>query len=71
MKYLIVVPDGSADDPIDSLGGRTPLEAADLSTIDMLASKGERGFVKLCLMESVREAIRQIFPLWDTIRGNI
>ena len=28
MKYLIVVPDGSADDPIASLGGRTPLEAA-------------------------------------------
>ena len=46
MKYLIVVPDGSADDPIDSLGGRTPLEAADLSTIDMLASKGEIGFCK-------------------------
>lgn len=43
MKYLIVVPDGSADEPIDALGGRTPLEAADLSCIDYLASRGEIG----------------------------
>ena len=41
MKYLIVIPDGSADDPIDSLGGKTPLEAADIPVMDMLASKGE------------------------------
>ena len=46
MKYLIVVPDGSADDPIDSLGGKTPLEAASLPTMDMLASKGEIGTVR-------------------------
>lgn len=46
MKYLIVVPDGSADDPIDSLGGKTPLEAADIPTMDMLASKGEIGTVR-------------------------
>lgn len=46
MKYLIVVPDGSADDPIDSLGGKTPLEAANIPTMDMLASKGEIGTVR-------------------------
>lgn len=46
MKYLIVVPDGSADDPIDSLGGKTPLEAANLPTMDMLASKGKIGTVR-------------------------
>lgn len=40
MKFLIVVPDGSADDPIDSLGGRTPLEAACLPCIDGLAQRG-------------------------------
>ena len=46
MKYLIVVPDGSADDPIDSLGGKTPLEAAALPNIDALAARGEIGFCK-------------------------
>lgn len=46
MKYLIVIPDGSADNPIPSLGGMTPLEAADIPTIDMLASKGEIGTVR-------------------------
>lgn len=43
MKYLIVVPDGSADNPIDSLGGKTPLEAAELPCMDSLASRGEIG----------------------------
>ena len=43
MKYLIVVPDGSADNPIDSLGGKTPLEAADLPSINGLAARGEVG----------------------------
>ena len=43
MKYLIVVPDGSADNPIESLGGKTPLEAAELPCIDSLASRGEIG----------------------------
>ena len=43
MKYLIAVPDGAADDPIPSLGGRTPLEVANLPTLDELASKGEVG----------------------------
>src|SRR5260370_1010421 len=28
MKYAIVIPDGCADEPQDSLGGRTPLQAA-------------------------------------------
>ena len=46
MKYLIVIPDGSADNPIPSLGGMTPLEAADIPTMDMLASKGEIGTVR-------------------------
>ena len=46
MKYLIVVPDGSADNPIESLGGKTPLEAAELPCIDSLAARGEIGTVK-------------------------
>lgn len=43
MKYLIAVPDGAGDDPIDSLGGKTPLEVANLPCINELASKGEIG----------------------------
>lgn len=46
MKYLIVVPDGSADNPVESLGGKTPLEAADLPCINGLAAKGEIGSVR-------------------------
>ena len=46
MKYLIVVPDGSADNPVESLGGKTPLEAADIPCINGLAAKGEIGSVR-------------------------
>ncbi len=28
MKYAIIIPDGCADEPQDSLGGKTPLQAA-------------------------------------------
>ena len=40
MKYVIVIPDGCADEPIDSLGGKTPLQAADLPAMDDLARRG-------------------------------
>lgn len=40
MKYAIVIPDGCADEPLASLGGRTPLQAADLPAIDALARRG-------------------------------
>ena len=43
MKYLIVIPDGAGDDPIPALGGKTPLEVANLPMLDELASKGEVG----------------------------
>ncbi len=40
MKYAIVIPDGCADEPIDALDGQTPLQAANLPTIDSLAKIG-------------------------------
>jgi len=43
MKYVVCVPDGCADEPVDELGGRTPLEAADLPTFAALARRGEVG----------------------------
>lgn len=46
MKYLIVVPDGAGDDPVQALEGKTPLEVADIPMINELASKGKVGTVK-------------------------
>lgn len=46
MKYVVIVPDGAADYPIESLGGRTPLEAADTPNMDKLATEGIVGRVK-------------------------
>ena len=43
MKYVVCVPDGCADEPIDALGGRTPLEAASMPTLAALAARGEVG----------------------------
>ena len=43
MKYVVCVPDGCADEPVDELDGRTPLEAADLPTLTALAARGEVG----------------------------
>jgi 2,3-bisphosphoglycerate-independent phosphoglycerate mutase len=43
VKYVICVPDGCADEPLDALGGRTPLEVASTPTLDRLAARGEVG----------------------------
>ena len=40
MKYVIVIPDGCADEPIQDLGGMTPLQAAELPAMDALAKSG-------------------------------
>ena len=46
MKYVIVLPDGAADDPLDQLDGRTPLEAAETPNIDWIAMNGRQGRVR-------------------------
>ncbi len=43
MKYVVCVPDGCADEPLDELGGRTPLEVADTPVLDSLAARGVVG----------------------------
>jgi 2,3-bisphosphoglycerate-independent phosphoglycerate mutase len=40
MKYAIVIPDGAADEPQETLGGRTPLEAANTPNMDRVAAAG-------------------------------
>ncbi len=44
-KILYVVLDGLGDRPVASLGGKTPLEAADTPCLDELAQKGETGLM--------------------------
>ena len=34
MKYVIFIPDGSSDLPIDELDGKTPLQVAETPNID-------------------------------------
>ncbi|MBI5886071.1 MAG: cofactor-independent phosphoglycerate mutase [Deltaproteobacteria bacterium] len=43
MKYIILIGDGMADNPIDSLGGKTPLEFASTPNLDSLAGSGRFG----------------------------
>ena len=43
MKYIIILGDGMADEPIKQLGNKTPLEYATTKTLDELAKKSEIG----------------------------
>jgi len=43
MKYVIIIPDGGADKPLDELDGLTPFEAADTPNLDRLAKSGRIG----------------------------
>lgn len=46
MKYVIILTDGCADLPIDSLGGLTPLEKSNTPNMDYFASNGSLFLVK-------------------------
>src|SRR5262249_32079566 len=43
MKYAIIIPDGCADEPQESLGGKTPLKAADKPGMNSIAQTGVVG----------------------------
>jgi 2,3-bisphosphoglycerate-independent phosphoglycerate mutase len=43
MKYLIILADGAADEPIEALHGKTPMQAANTPNIDRLAREGALG----------------------------
>lgn len=45
MKYLVVIGDGMADEPLPELGGRTPLEYARTPVLDRLALEGSTGLL--------------------------
>jgi len=46
MKYLILVGDGMADEPLEELGGLTPLEQARIPHMDHLARSGVTGLAE-------------------------
>ena len=46
MKYIVILGDGMADEPLEQLGGKTPLEAAETPLMDALAGMGEMGLAK-------------------------
>ena len=45
MKYLVLIPDGMADEKIEALGGRTPMQAANKPMMDRLAATATVGTV--------------------------
>ncbi|MBF0619063.1 MAG: cofactor-independent phosphoglycerate mutase [Candidatus Omnitrophica bacterium] len=47
MKYITLVPDGVADEPLKELGGRTPLEAAHTPNMDAMVQKGLSALVRI------------------------
>lgn len=43
MKYAIILPDGAADEPVESLGQQTPLAVARTPNLDWITSHGQVG----------------------------
>ena len=48
MKYILIIGDGMADDPVEALGGKTPLQASRIPTIHKMAAKGLVGHTINC-----------------------
>lgn len=46
MKYVVLLGDGMADEPMEELGGKTPLEAARTPNMDALAARGTLGMAE-------------------------
>lgn len=44
-KYVLIVPDGAADNPLEIFGGKTVIEAAETPNIDKIAIEGRQGLV--------------------------
>ena len=45
-KYVIIVPDGAADEPIEQFGNKTALEAAHKPNMDAISVMGKQGIVR-------------------------
>lgn len=76
MKGVLVIIDGMADLPNSQLGGKTPLEAANMPNADFLAARGEMGYmypVKPGFIPESDEAVVSIFgnELISSTRGQL
>jgi 2,3-bisphosphoglycerate-independent phosphoglycerate mutase len=45
-KYVIIVPDGAADEPLEQFGNKTVLEAAETPNMDKVSKRGRLGLVR-------------------------
>ena len=45
-KYVVIIPDGAADEPIEQFDGRTVLEAAEIPNMDKISTLGRQGLVR-------------------------
>jgi 2,3-bisphosphoglycerate-independent phosphoglycerate mutase len=45
-KYVIVVPDGAADEPLEIFGGKTVIEAAKTPNMDWISTSGRQGLCR-------------------------
>jgi 2,3-bisphosphoglycerate-independent phosphoglycerate mutase len=45
-KYVIIVPDGAADGPLEQFEDQTPLEAAETPNLDRISREGRQGLVR-------------------------
>jgi 2,3-bisphosphoglycerate-independent phosphoglycerate mutase len=45
MKYVLIIGDGMADNPLPELNGKTPIEESNIPMIDSLAKEGIQGSV--------------------------
>ena len=70
MKYVVVLGDGMADQPIEELGGKTPLEYAKTPMMDELAKVSEIGMVHT-VPDGMSPGTRQICRCWAMIRRSI
>ena len=46
MKYIVLLGDGMSDEPLDQLGGKTPLQAAHTPNMDLMARNGLLGLAR-------------------------
>ena len=45
-KYVIIIPDGAADEPLEQFDNKTILEAADIPNMDKISKEGRQGMVQ-------------------------
>ncbi len=67
-KYLVILGDGMADEPLAELGGKTPLEFARTPNMDRIAREGTMGLAGRRAVErkfSMTAMVRQYQDMYD------